>query len=95
MASTVSKSSDSHTATVAQERTRLHNLGAHVRTVVSLLAVYAPPALVLLLDRGLVAKLYLIIGIWAIEGIAWYWLKNHVIDRGDRRTGTSWRPDYN
>lgn len=95
MASTISISGDGHTATAAQESTRLRKLGAHFRTLVSLLAVYAPPALVLLLDRSLIAKLYLVVGIWAIEGIAWYWLKSHVVDRGDRRPGASRRPDYN
>jgi hypothetical protein len=38
---------------------------------------------------------YLVVGIWAIEGIAWYWLKNHVFDRGDRGAGARWRADYN
>ena len=94
MASTVSSSSDIHTAPATKQGSRLRSLGAHVRTLVSLLAVYAPPALVLQLHRSPIAKLYLVVGIWAVEGIAWYWLKNHVVDR-QRHPGTSWRPDYN
>jgi hypothetical protein len=96
MASTVLTSSERHSAATADNSTRLHGLGVYARTVVSLLAVYAPPTLVLLLHRGPLASVYLVVGIWAIEGIVWYWLKNHVIDRGDdRHFSPSWRPDHN
>lgn len=94
MANTVSRYSERHSAVTADKSTRLRGLGAHARTVVSLLAVYAPPVLVLLLHRGPLASVYLVVGIWAIEGIAWYWLKNHVIDRGSHRVGAGWTPDY-
>ena len=94
MASTVSSSGDIHTPTATKQSSRLRGLGTHVRTLVSLLAVYAPPALVLQLHRSPIAKLYLVVGIWAVEGIAWYWLKSHVFDR-QRHPGASWRPDCN
>ncbi len=95
MVSTVSRYSERHSAATAEKSNRLRGLGAHARTVASLLAVYAPPVLVLLLHRGPLASVYLIVGIWAIVGIAWYWLKNHVIDRSSHRAGAGWRPDYN
>jgi hypothetical protein len=85
---------DRHDAS-AERGGRLRNLGSHARTAISLLAVYAPPVLVLLLNKGPIAKLYLVIGIWAIEGIVWYWLKAHVIDRAERGPDASFRPDYN
>ena len=95
MSATISTSSERPTATNAAQHTRFHSLSTHAMTLVSLLAVYAPPALVLLLNRSVIAKVYLVVGIWAIEGIAWYWLKNHVFDRGDRGAGARWRADYN
>jgi hypothetical protein len=94
MASAASASLESRDDTPARSG-RMHTLAGHTRTILSLLAVYAPPVLVLLLNRGPLAKAYLVIGIWAIEGILWYWLKAHVIDRARRGPGASFRPDYN
>ena len=69
MSATISTSSERPTATNAAQHTRFHSLSTHAMTLVSLLAVYAPPALVLLLNRSVIAKVYLVVGIWAIEGI--------------------------
>ncbi len=51
---------------------RLGDLRSNLRVLVGLLAVYAPIVVVLLFNRRPLAKIYLVIGAWAIEGIIWY-----------------------
>jgi len=53
---------------------RLRRVGRTASVIGALLAVYAPVALVMILasDRTLIARAYLVLAIWAVEGIAWY-----------------------
>ena len=58
-------------------------LAVVVKITASLLAVYAPIALVLASHRMPIAKAYFALGMWAIEGILWYVLDNAI--HPDRR----------
>jgi len=51
---------------------RVQRLGSSARLLVGLLAIYGPVALVLVSQRGLAAKAYFLIAIWAVEAIVWY-----------------------
>jgi hypothetical protein len=87
MATTISNSNSTQAAGAGPAGGRLRRLSGHVKVLVGLTAVYAPPTLVLLLHRNPLAKVYLVVGIWAIEGIVWYWLDGHVINRHRQRPG--------
>jgi hypothetical protein len=56
---------------------RVRRAGRNLKIVLGLLAIYGPVALVLATHRSVLGKVYLVIGIWAIEGIVWYWHDGH------------------
>ena len=67
---------------------RLRRVYQHTKVLVRLLAVYGPIVLVVLQPhRGPIAKAYLAVGIWAIEGVLWYWLNDRVANRRAREDG--------
>jgi hypothetical protein len=73
---------------------RFRRLGAPARTVVGLLAVYAPLVLVFAFDhRHLLARAYLVAAIWAAEAIVWYWLDGRAVKRAEHRRGAGWHPE--
>jgi hypothetical protein len=93
MASTISTSHTSQAAAVTPSGRRLQRLRRHLKLLVGLLAVYAPPALVVQLHRTPLAKVYLVLGVWAIEWIVWYWLDGRVLSRRRGQDPASWSPE--
>jgi hypothetical protein len=64
------------------------------RIVLGLLAVYAPIVIgVLSNGRLLGGRIYVVLSLWAIEGIAWYWHENRVDSRRRRELGI-WTPEH-
>ncbi len=69
---------------------RPHRVRAWGRVAVSLLAVYGPVILaVLLLHGSVTAKAYLVLSAWAIEAILWYRLG----DPAHSRRSGEWRAE--
>jgi hypothetical protein len=90
MASTTSMHDVSHATADTADGNRLRRAGRRVKLVVGLIAIYGPPALVLQLHRKPLGKIYLVIGIWAIEGILWSWLDGRALDRRRGQDVMSW-----
>ena len=78
-------SQPSESAPAARGGERLRRLNQHVKVLVGLLAVYGPVILVLQLQRRPMVKAYFALGIWAIEGILWYWHTSWVANRRERQ----------
>lgn len=66
----------------------------YARIVLGLLAVYAPIILGVLSDgRLLGGRIYVVLSLWAVEGIAWYWHESRV-DRRRRRELGIWTAEH-
>ncbi len=69
-------------------------IAINLKVLAGLFAVYAPIVAVLLLHRRPLAKIYLVLGAWAVEGILWYCYGGLLARR--RRRGSlssNWSPD--
>ncbi len=49
-------------------------IAQNVRLLVGLAAIYGPIALVVELHRHTAGKVFLLLGMWAMEGLAWLWV---------------------
>lgn len=85
MARSISTSDAEQSATAPARFGPARRLAAQARVLVGLFAIYAPPALVVQLHKDVLAKVYLVVGIWAIEGILWYWLNDRAADHRRRQ----------
>jgi hypothetical protein len=82
MASTLSGSHQERRAANGEPPSgALERMSHAARILVGLIAVYAPPVVVLQLHHKPLASVYLVLAIWAIEGLVWYWLEGRVARR--------------
>jgi hypothetical protein len=65
----------------------LHRLAGHARILAGLAAIYGPVVLALMTHRMILGKVYVVVGLWATEGIVWYWHQIWVENRRNRHLG--------
>jgi hypothetical protein len=93
MARSVLSADPSAAPDTAADRGRMHRAGRNIKILLGLLAIYGPVALVFAAHRGALGKAYLLLAIWAVEGIVWYWHDGHDARRERRRGHPGEAPD--